>query len=209
MLTLALLLAGFVAYVHIKRPVRSLEWLVMPVVTLLLLAAGHFGKTQPQPYTSTVYSLIHRISSFLGVLAFVVAGAAGALYLISDRMLRSRTGGDGRLAPPRPGVFGSLERLEHLSYSAVTLGFALITVGIVTGIGWALHGPLSTGMSERWFLWPKVVLTFACWLVFAVVLNTPIAPRLRGRKDAILSIVGLILAVAALFAVLLMPKGGA
>ena len=102
MLTLAILLAAFVAYVQFKRPIASLEWLVMPVVVVLLLMAGHFGKNQPQAYLPTTYSLAHRLFTYLGALAFVVAGATGALYLMSDHMLRARPAGHAHL-PPSPG----------------------------------------------------------------------------------------------------------
>ncbi len=207
LLTLSILLAAFVAYVQLKRPIASLEWLVMPVVIVLLLMAGHFGKTQPTAYLPTAYSLVHRLFTFLGTLAFVVAGVAGALYLMSDRMLRARPAGGAHL-PPSPGKFGSLERLEHLAHSAVIWGFAMFTLGILSGISWAVHEHGQSKLGQAWYFSPKVVLTMAVWVVFAVVLNTPIAPRLRGRKSAILSIVGLLLTIATLFAALLMPSAG-
>lgn len=207
LLTLSILLAGFVAYIQYKRPIASLEWLVMPVVIVLLLMAGHFGKTQPTAYLPSAYSLVHRLFTFLGTLAFVVAGAAGALYLMSDRMLRARPAGGVHL-PPSPGRFGSLERLEHLAHSAVTWGFAMFTLGILSGISWAVHEHGKSKLGQTWYFTPKVILTMAVWVVFAIVLNTPIAPRLRGRKSAILSIVGLVLTIATLFAALLMPSSG-
>jgi ABC-type transport system involved in cytochrome c biogenesis permease subunit len=207
LVTLSILLAGFVAYVQLKRPIASLEWLMMPVVVVLLLMAGHFGKTQPTAYLPSAYSLVHRLFTFLGALAFVVAGAAGALYLMSDRMLRARPAGGVHL-PPSPGKFGSLERLENLAHSAVTWGFAMFTLGILSGISWAVHEHGTSKLGQAWYFTPKVVLTMAVWVVFAVVLNTPIAPRLRGRKSAILSIVGLLLTIATLFAALLMPSAG-
>lgn len=206
MLTLAILLAGFVLYTQATRAIASLEWLVMPVVVVLLLLAGHFGTTQSHPYLTTAYSLVHRLATYLGALAFVVAGASGALYLTSADRLRHRFT-KHTPAPPQPGVFGSLERLERLTYAAVTYGFAFFSVGIVTGIAWVVHEHGHTRLGAHWFLSPKVILAFAAWAIFLVVLHTPIAPRLRGRRNAILSIVGLVLTIATLFAVLLMPKG--
>lgn len=209
LLTLAVLLAGFAAYFQIHRPMASLVALCMPVVVVLLLMAGYFGRSQPGAYLITWYSLGHRVAAFLGILAFVVAGASGVLYLLSDHMLRLRwSGRQGKLrTPPSPEVFGSLERLERLTFASVVLGFALFTLGILIGIGWVLHYH-STRMGAHWYLTPKVLLSFAAWIIFAIVLHTPIAPRLRGRKTAILSICGLVLSLATLLAVLLMPKGG-
>lgn len=207
MLTLAVLLSGFVAYVQIKRPIALLEWFIMPAVIILILMAGHFGTTRPEPYLPSAYSLVHRISTYLGALAFVVAGATGMLYLLSDRTLRRRPS-SGAKPLPSPGRFGSLERLEHMTYSTVTLGFALFSVGIVTGIAWVVHDGGNTRLGEHWLLSPKVLLAFGVWAIFGIVLHTPIAPRLRGRKNAILSLLGLVLTIATLFAVLLMPTTG-
>lgn len=205
LLTLAIVLASFVAYVQWHRPIPLLEWLVMPVVIALLLMAGHFGKARPESYLPTTYSLVHRLSSFLGAIAFVVAGATGVLYLLSDHALRRRDARGGAM-PPSGGMFGSLERLEHLTHSAVTLGFALFTVGIITGITWIVHAHGQTRLGTTWYLSPKVLLTFCAWGVFGVVLNSPIAPRLRGRRAAWLSIIGVALTMLTLIAVLLMPS---
>jgi ABC-type uncharacterized transport system permease subunit len=190
---------------------RLLGWasIIAIGITVLeiLLLAGHFGKTQPQAYTLNTYSLVHRLASFLGAVAFMVAGVAGVLYLMSDHNLRQNKR-RGHHLPPKPGVFGSLERLEHLTYTSVTLGFALFTLGLITGAIW-LHEDGSRRMGPHWYLSPKVIFSLAAWAVFAVVLHTPIAPRLRGRKNAVLSIIGVALTLASIVAVLLMPAGGA
>ena len=206
MLILAFLLAGFVGYMQIRRPIMALDWLMMPVVVLFLLLAGHFGKTQPAAYIQTTYSVVHALTSYLGTLAFVVAGASGSLYLMADRRLRHRKAG-GVPKPPDPGRFGSLERLERLTRASVTVGFALLTIGIVTGVAWVLNAPGGTNLGHPWFASPKVILTAAVWLVFGAVLHSPISLRLRGRRNAILSIVGAALTLAALFAALLIQKG--
>ena len=78
----------------------------------------------------------------------------------------------------------SLERLEHLTLVSVTLGFSLLTIGVVTGVAQWFDGDKHTPVA-------KVVLTAAVWLVYAVVLHSPINPSFRGRKAAVLSVVGL------------------
>ena len=175
---LGLLIAGFVAYVQATKPLRGLDWFLLPVAVLLLVAAAVFGLTKPHEYdVQSVWLGVHRITSYGGAVAFAVAGAVGAMYLIVNRRLRSKT------ITPGPRM-GSLERLEHLTLMSVTLGFSLLTVGAVTGIArWVdagEHTPLS-----------KVLLTAAVWLVYAVVLHSPINPSFRGRKAALLSVVGL------------------
>jgi ABC-type uncharacterized transport system permease subunit len=202
LLTLATVLACFITYLEWRRPIPYLEWIVIPVVIALLLLAGHFGTAHPEAYVHTTYSLVHRVATFLGAGAFVIAGACGVLYLLSDRALRRKKRG-GIHVPPKPGAFGSLERLERLIHNAVTVGFAVLTVGIITGITWAERA--QTRLGTTWYLTPKVLLTFCVWGIFGIVLNSPIAPRLRGRKTAWLSIIGVALTLLLMLAVLMIP----
>ena len=60
-------------------------------------------------------------------------------------------------------------------------------------------------LGPHWITTPKVILTFSAWVVYAVALHTPITPAVRGRKSAMLSIVGFVLMVATLIAVLYLP----
>ena len=176
---LGLLLGGFVAYVQATKPLRGLDWFLLPVAILLLIAAAVFGVTKPHEYqVHNVWLWVHHVTAYGGTIAFAIAGAVGAMYLIVNRRLRSKS------FAPGPKM-GSLERLEHLTLVSVTLGFSLLTIGVVTGIvqwfdGNNKHTPVA-----------KVVLTAAVWMVYAVVLHSPINPSFRGRKAAVLSVVGL------------------
>jgi ABC-type uncharacterized transport system permease subunit len=175
---LGLILALFVMYVQRRHPIPGLDWFIMPIVVLLLIGAAVFGRTKPHEYTSTTWSWVHRAFSYGGAVAFAVAGAMGAMYLVANRRLRMKTAIGGV-------QLGSLERLERATLMSVTLGFALLTVGAVTGFVWARHG----GPISGW----KVGLTASVWVVYALVLHSPINPSFRGRKAAILSIVGFVL----------------
>lgn len=53
----------------------------------------------------------------------------------------------------------------------------------------------------------KVLLTFVAWVVYALVLHSPINPSFRGRKAALLSVLGFVLMIGVLIAVQLMPAG--
>jgi ABC-type uncharacterized transport system permease subunit len=175
---LGLLIAAFVAYVQATKPLRGIDWFLLPVAVLLLVAAAVFGVTKPHEYdVQNVWLWVHHVTAYGGAVAFAVAGAVGAMYLIVNRRLRNKS-----LAPgPR---MGSLERLESLTLASVTLGFSLLTIGVITGIAEWLDAGKHTPLA-------KVLLTAAVWLVYAVVLHSPINPSFRGRKAALLSVVGL------------------
>ena len=177
---LGLILALFVLYVQRRHPIGGLDWFIMPMVILLLIGAAVFGSTKPHEYVQSAWSWIHRVFSYGGALAFVVAGAVGAMYLIANRRLRQKV-----MMGPK---LGNLERLEHVTLVAVTLGFAMLTVGAITGFAWLYADPKHSE-SLSW----KIALTASVWVVYAVVLHSPINPRFRGRRAAILSIIGCIL----------------
>jgi ABC-type transport system involved in cytochrome c biogenesis permease subunit len=202
MLWLGILLTAFVLYVQTTKPVEGIDYFIMPIVILLLIAAIIFGREKPRLYTLQTWAWVHRVTAYGGAVAFVVAGAVGAMYLITTARLRSRlvvTGGTN---------FGSLERLEHFTRVSVTLGFALLTIGLITGVVEILHRPGSNPLGRDWFFHPIVLLTLGVWVIYALVLHAPINPAFRGRRAAMLSILGLVLMIGAVIAVLWMPKTG-
>jgi ABC-type transport system involved in cytochrome c biogenesis permease subunit len=196
---LGLMLTLFVLYVQRARPLGGLDWFVMPIVILLLAAAAVFGLERPHQYpVEGPWSWVHWVTAYGGAVAFAVAGAVGAMYLIVNRRLRRKT-----VSGPN---FGSLERLEHLTRTAVTLGFAMLTIGMITGMAIILNHPAGgTTLGAQWWRSPKVILALCVWVVYALVLHAPINPSFRGRRTAVLSILGFVLMVGTLVAVQYMP----
>jgi ABC-type transport system involved in cytochrome c biogenesis permease subunit len=193
---LALLLALFIAYTQRVHPLRGLDWFILPIVTGLLVAAAVFGRAKPHEYVGTAWASIHLLTAFGGTAAFAVAAAVGAMYLIVDRRLRSK----------RPASLGSLERLEHFTRVSVGLGFPLLTVGLITGFVLTFDVRGSNAPFE-WYESPKVWLAFAAWLVYALVLHAPINPVFRGRRAAMLSVLGFVLLMGTLVALQFTPGG--
>lgn len=190
---LAVLLAAFVAYVQGTRPLAALDWFVLPIVVILLGCAAVFGRTDFHvfgqtdfhPYVAQTWATVHRISSYGGAVAFAIAAAGGAMYVIASKRLRAKQ--------PVMSALGSLERLERLTLTAVTLGFALLTIGIITGAVEMFARGQRTDPT-------KVILAAGVWVVYAVVLHAPINPVFRGRRAAALSVIGFILMIGAVVA---------
>jgi ABC-type uncharacterized transport system permease subunit len=139
---------------------------------------------------------VHRVTAYGGTLAFAIAGVVGMMYLINLRRIRGKSALSGA-----PSVGASLERLEHLTTTSVTLGFALLTVGVITGIAELTRG----GRAPL----PKLILASSVWIVYAIVLHAPINPSFRGRKAAVLSVVGFALTICTILAIMLLPPGSA
>jgi len=182
---LGLLLAFFVIYVQRTGSLKALDWFILPVVILLMTCAAVFGRIEYQRYVNQTWMNIHLFSCFAGAAGFAVAAASGAMYVLASARLRRKKASGNYLA--------SLERLERLTMTSVTLGFALLTIGIITG----LVALIGQGRPTQPM---KVVLAASVWVVYALVLHAPINPVFRGRRAAVLSVLGFVLMVGALVA---------
>jgi len=192
---LGLMLLLFVLYVQRRNRLGGLDWFVVPIVVLLLCGAVVFGRTNPHAYVASAWSFTHRVGAYGGAVALLIAACVGMTYLLAQRRLRSKSVSAGTKLP-------SLERLEHLTLVSCTVGFALITVALVLGGVKMIEGHTSLRLTS-----PKILLSLATWGVYAVVLHSPINPSLRGRKVAILSVVGFVLLVGAIVATQFVPPG--
>ncbi len=183
---LACLLGLFLFYIQGRKPLTGLDWFVGPIIVLLLVGSVLFGAREYRPYGHNAWQWVHRVSAYGGAVAFAIAAAGGAMYVIVSRRLRQK-------GPPGKSL-GSLERLEHLNVVSVTLGFALLTIALITGIvQWS-----STKQAPPL---AKLLLALLAWAVYAIVLHAPINPRFRGRRAATLSICGFLLMIGVLIAV--------
>jgi len=198
---LGVMLTLCVLYVQATRPVGGLDIFLLPVAGLLLVGAAVFGRIAPHEYSETAWAIFHRLTAYGGALGLAIAGAVGAMYLVANRRLRSKRIGTsaGR------AEFGSLERLESVGHFAITLGWPLFTLGLVTGLLWGIHRT-SEGRQHEFF-GPKIVLAVGVWILYALALHTPINPSFRGKKAAVLSLIGLVLMAGTLVAVQFMPGG--
>ena len=79
------------------------------------------------------------------------------------------------------------EQIDSLSYRTITVGFLLLTLGIVSGAVWA---------NEAWGSWwswdPKETWALICWLIYAAYLHTRLSRGWQGRKPALVAVAGLL-----------------
>src|SRR3984957_2080594 len=153
---LGLMLAGCILYIQGTRPVAGLDWFVLPIASLMLIAAAVFGRAMPRQYGETAWSFTHRLTAYGGALGLGGAGGVGAMYLVANRRLR-----DKRLAPG--DALGNLERLESIAQHSLAFGWPLFTVGLITGILWGIHRTAQGAEEQHEFFGPKVLLAVGVW----------------------------------------------
>lgn len=126
----------------------------------------------------------HIILVFTGEAALALACGAGILYLFQEKGIKKK----------KPGFFfkrlPSLDFLDSVGYTCVTTGFALLTIGLVTGFIYA------KSIWGRFWSWdPKEVFSVGTWLVYAALLHLRFYSGWRGRKSAIMTIIGFLVII--------------
>jgi cytochrome c-type biogenesis protein CcsB len=159
------------------------------------------------PALRSSWLVMHVSVIMISYAALLVGSLLSVAVLFTDRgnqlQLRSNSIGSGsfrqaRLAMEGPqleaGQFklssetiGIAETLDSLSYRTITVGFLLLSVGLVSGAVWA---------NEAWGSWwswdPKETWALICWLVYAAYLHTRLIRGWQGRKPAIVASAGLV-----------------
>jgi cytochrome c-type biogenesis protein CcsB len=161
---------------------------------------------------------MHVSVIMLSYAALLVGSLLSVAVLFTDRdqalQLRSSSIGGGSfrqssLAAPSGSSLqlesvsmSTAEQLDSLSYRTITVGFLLLSVGLVSGAVWA---------NEAWGSWwswdPKETWALICWLVYAAYLHTRLIRGWQGRKPALVASAGLVVIVVCYIGVNLLGIG--
>jgi cytochrome c-type biogenesis protein CcsB len=119
-----------------------------------------------------------------------LACGVGILYLLQERAIKIKN----------PGFFfkrlPSLERLDTTGYACIVVGFSLLTIGLITGSVYA------KAVWGRFWSWdPKEVWSAITWLFYAALLHERLAVGWRGRRAAIMAIIGFLVLLFTFFGV--------
>ena len=122
----------------------------------------------------------HVVTCFMGYAAFTVAFGCGLIYL-----LKNKEKGHAEKSSDFLGKLPALATLDTLIYQSTTLGFVFLTIGIMTGSIWAHYA-----WGSYWNWDPKETWSLITWLIYAILLHSRYVRGWRGKRMAILAIVG-------------------
>jgi ABC-type uncharacterized transport system permease subunit len=186
-------------YLTSKTRMPGLAAFAMPLMTLLLLWAVCASRFTFENYIiDSVWKTVHLAGVYVGTIFFAIASIAGGMYLYVQRQLHSKKN------PAIIGKLASLEALESLIIRTATLGFAILTLGLITGLVIVVSGPSNLG--EQWWFSPKFLLATSVWLTYALVMNVRHTKYFRGARAAWLAICGLILLLATFGVTMALPS---
>ena len=149
---------------------RMLGVFLLPVSLLLMFYAAFMSRIiEPEiPIFNSLLLQFHVLTTIAGYAAWAITFAASISYLYLER----KPDTDPRL-------------FDRMAYKAAFIAFCFLTVGIISG---ALWGDRVFG--QLWFWDPKETWSFITWLIFMAYLHARYTLDWRGRRAAIMAIVG-------------------
>ncbi len=163
-----------------------------PLAVVLMIVGSAVPKQvqPPNPLLDSWWFPVHVTLAFLGYAVFTLAAVAGVIYLLQERMLKSKKFSSLYHRLP------SLEILDTINYRCLTFGFPLMTMGIISGAVWANN---AWGGYWRWD--PKETWALITWFLYAALLHGRLTIGWRGRRAAIFAIIGFACLLFSLLAV--------
>ncbi|MBC8391473.1 MAG: c-type cytochrome biogenesis protein CcsB [Deltaproteobacteria bacterium] len=174
-------LAGVFLIFQYKYNLKILGIFAAPLAAIVIVISSLLpGEVETgQNIFNNFWLIAHIFTVFTGEAAFALACGAGILYLLQEHAIKTKKHGFFFKRLP------SLELIDTTGYACIVVGFTLLTIGLVTGFVYA------KSVWGRFWSWdPKEVWSGITWLIYAALLHERLAVGWRGRRAAIMAIVG-------------------
>ena len=172
---------------------RSIGAVLLPGIAALFTISLVYFPSTVTPLIPALQSnrilAIHVGMMMLSYSALSVSFGAAVLYLVQDGRRRF-----GRL--PSGGL------LEEIAHKSVLVGFPMLALGIALGAWWA-----DSAWGRYWGWDPKETSALVTWLVYAGYLHARGLRGWRGKRSAVVLIVGYLGVLFTYFAVNLWVSG--
>jgi len=189
---------GVYLLIQVRFNLMVLGSFLSPLAAVMMISSSFLPHQigPVNPLLQNIWLMIHIVTIFIGNGVFAVAFLAGIMYLIQERQIKSKHLG------PLYRRLPSLEVLDALNYNCLILGFPLLTLGMLSG---SIFAQYTLGTFWRWD--PKEVWSLITWLLYATLLHGRLVAGWRGRRSALISIVGFLILIFSFLGVNSLVKG--
>jgi ABC-type uncharacterized transport system permease subunit len=155
-------------------------------LALVVLAAARLSPSGEPVVGLTSLGRLHIATATIGLAIFSLATLVSMIYLLQERNLK-RKNFEGVLFK----ASASLETLDLLSRRLVAIGFPIFTVSMILGAVWVAQ--LQQGFNR--IEWPISAIT---WLTYGGLVLGRTMGNLRGRRAALVTVLGFTTALVVL-----------
>ena len=161
-----------------KTKTRVLGAFISPFILLFLIAAAGEASEKsllPQNLQNWL-TAVHLFCVIMGEALFIIASCAGLMFIMQNSLLKNRKlSRTSRLLP-------SLNDLDRINHICLLWGFPVLSLGIIAG---AIFAELN--WKSGWLTDPKVIWTFAGWIIYGFLLHQRLAIGWKGYRMAVSS----------------------
>jgi cytochrome c-type biogenesis protein CcsB len=182
-------LAVAIVYLAFERRYK-LRWLGLGVTLVigsvlgLAVLALYVPAGPLVPALDSYWLVIHVSAAAISGGAFTVGAMASILYVLKSRAEQRALAGEAMPGPLRR--LPAADAMDAVAYKVHAFAFPLWTFGVlVAGPIWAEHA-----WGRYWNWDPKEVWSFVVWVIYAAYLHARATAGWRGRKAALVAVVG-------------------
>ncbi len=163
-----------------KYRFQALGTFVTPVIFLLIGYAAMQSREvrELMPALRSNWLGIHVSTAIISYGAFGVSFAVSLMFLLRQNM-QDHEFWDAHIP--------DMQKLDIISYRAVSLGFLFLTFVIVSGAIWA-----ERAWGSYWSWDPKETWSLITWIIYALYLHLRLSRGWRGKSAAMFAVVGFI-----------------
>lgn len=193
------LVVGLFLLIRYRDPSPIFGAIVAPVAAVLMLFAttlSHQIREPVIPVLKTWWLPIHVTLALVGNGVFTFMAIGGLMYILQENLIKTkRIGRLHRLLP-------SLETLDTINRHGLPFGFFLLTLGIISGALWA-----GSVWGFYWSWDPKETWSLITWFAYAAMVHQRVVLGWRGKRAAVLAIIGFCLVMFTFLGVSVMLGG--
>jgi len=191
-------IAGVFIIFKYKYNLKILGIYTAPLAAVVMLIASRLP-VEPEQVKSVfnnIWLFPHAIMLLIGEASFAIACGVGIMYLVQEHAIKTKNHGFFFKRLP------SLELLDTVGYASIVLGFTMLTIGLIAGL---VYAKIVWGRFWGWD--PKEVWSGITWLLYAALLHERLAVGWRGRRTAIMAIIGFVVLLFTFFGVNILLHG--
>ena len=210
-----LVVAVYLVVLEGRYGLRAVGGFALAFSVLTMAVAVMFLYVGPAPLVPALNSYwlkIHVVAAIVGSSLFAIGGGVlTLLYLVKDSRERKLAGTPPPIAggsvdlgeqPPHyvsgadepaatrssaKGILPPAEVLDRLAYRTIAFAFPIWTFAVIAGAIWA-----ERAWARYWGWDPKETWSFVTWTIYAGYLHARATAGWRGRKAAVIALVGFV-----------------
>lgn len=175
----AFFISTIYVFIHFTSGESGTGVFVFPVAAIFqfISTIKYYHVDSFDPILASPFFAAHTVPSIMAYSAFIISIFYSVMYLVMYTQIKSK----------KLGLFydklPSLDTLDDLNNKAVWSGFALLSIGLITGIIWASRAWENVSPLD-----PKLLISYLLWILYGTIIFLRTFRGWQGKRLAFLSL---------------------